>query len=193
MSRRPAEFATRGWVEQRDEGVEILNEKEMAQVATGMRWLCTADGRGSRPRSDINAKRANPDVQKSRYDRPRTSRHSRSWSLVFVGPKTMWGLVGLIPLVTGLVGVCPIHLILRIRTCRLKAGRLDLPSLSAERPRSGPALTLAGFPVPDLPATFARRFPQRPSVCLWRSCGGSTLPLRPCQSIDKCFSRTSHR
>lgn len=38
-------------------------------------------------------------------------------SLVFVGPQTPWGWVGLVPLVTGLVGVCPVYSIFGIRTC----------------------------------------------------------------------------
>ncbi len=38
-------------------------------------------------------------------------------SLVFVGPQTPWGWIGLVPLVTGLVGVCPVYSILGIRTC----------------------------------------------------------------------------
>lgn len=38
-------------------------------------------------------------------------------SLVFVGPQTLWGLVGLIFIVTGLVGMCPIYRILGINTC----------------------------------------------------------------------------
>ena len=29
-------------------------------------------------------------------------------SLVFVGPQTMWGLLGLVPLATGLIGNCPL-------------------------------------------------------------------------------------
>ena len=29
-------------------------------------------------------------------------------SLVFVGPKTPWAWIGLVPLVTGLVGFCPL-------------------------------------------------------------------------------------
>ena len=41
-------------------------------------------------------------------------------SLVFVGPQTMWGLLGLIPLVTGLVGTCPIYSMLGIRTCKVR-------------------------------------------------------------------------
>ena len=38
-------------------------------------------------------------------------------SLVFVGPKTLWGLVGLVPLATGLVGWCPAYTIFGINTC----------------------------------------------------------------------------
>jgi hypothetical protein len=38
-------------------------------------------------------------------------------SLVFVGPQTPWGWIGLVPLVTGLVGVCPVYSVLGIRTC----------------------------------------------------------------------------
>ena len=41
-------------------------------------------------------------------------------SLIFVGPQTYWGLVGLVPLVTGLVGSCPIYSILGISTCPMK-------------------------------------------------------------------------
>ena len=38
-------------------------------------------------------------------------------ALVFVGPKTPWGWVGLVPLITGLVGMCPIYSLLGINTC----------------------------------------------------------------------------
>lgn len=38
-------------------------------------------------------------------------------SLVFVGPQTAWGWLGLVPLVTGLLGVCPVYSLLGIRTC----------------------------------------------------------------------------
>jgi hypothetical protein len=43
-------------------------------------------------------------------------------SLVFVGPKTLWGLVGLIPLLTGLVKFCPLYRIFGIRTCAIRQG-----------------------------------------------------------------------
>ena len=38
-------------------------------------------------------------------------------SLVFVGPKTLLGLVGLIPITTGLLGSCPLYTIFGISTC----------------------------------------------------------------------------
>ena len=42
-------------------------------------------------------------------------------ALVFVGPKTMWGLIGLVPLLTGLAGSCPIYKLLGISTCPIDA------------------------------------------------------------------------
>ncbi len=38
-------------------------------------------------------------------------------SLVFVGPQTMWGWLGLVPLLTGLVGFCPVYALFGLRTC----------------------------------------------------------------------------
>lgn len=38
-------------------------------------------------------------------------------ALVFVGPKTLWGLVGIVPLVTGLARFCPAYRIAGINTC----------------------------------------------------------------------------
>jgi hypothetical protein len=40
-------------------------------------------------------------------------------SLTVVGPRTLWGLVGLLPLATGLLGVCPVYSILGISTCKV--------------------------------------------------------------------------
>jgi len=40
-------------------------------------------------------------------------------SLVFFGPHSLWGLFGVIPLVTGLVGFCPLYKLLGIDTCHL--------------------------------------------------------------------------
>ncbi len=39
-------------------------------------------------------------------------------SLVFVGPQTAWGWIGLVPLATGLVGFCPAYLPFGIKTCK---------------------------------------------------------------------------
>jgi len=39
-------------------------------------------------------------------------------SLVFIGPKTMWGYFGLIPLATGLIGWCPPYQLFGISTCK---------------------------------------------------------------------------
>ncbi|MEQ9490564.1 MAG: DUF2892 domain-containing protein [Alphaproteobacteria bacterium] len=39
-------------------------------------------------------------------------------SLVFVGPQTQWGYIGIIPILTALVGFCPAYRLLGIRTCR---------------------------------------------------------------------------
>lgn len=39
-------------------------------------------------------------------------------SLVFVGPKTWWGLVGLVPLLTASLGWCPLYRLVGINTCR---------------------------------------------------------------------------
>lgn len=38
-------------------------------------------------------------------------------SLVFVGPQTPWGWIGLVPVLTALVGFCPAYLPFGIRTC----------------------------------------------------------------------------
>ena len=41
-------------------------------------------------------------------------------ALVFVGPKTPLGWIGVVPLLTGLVGFCPLYRVLGINTCSLK-------------------------------------------------------------------------
>ena len=40
-------------------------------------------------------------------------------ALIFVGPKSLWGLFGLIPLLTGLSGWCPLYTFLGINTCNI--------------------------------------------------------------------------
>jgi len=41
-------------------------------------------------------------------------------SLVFTGPQTTWGWVGVIPLATGLIGSCPLYTVLGFSTCPMK-------------------------------------------------------------------------
>ena len=41
-------------------------------------------------------------------------------ALVFVGPQTPFGLLGLIPLATGLIGSCPLYTVFGFSTCSLK-------------------------------------------------------------------------
>ena len=41
-------------------------------------------------------------------------------SLVYVGPKTPWGWVGILPLATGIVGFCGLYALLGINTCPMK-------------------------------------------------------------------------
>ncbi len=41
-------------------------------------------------------------------------------SLVVVGPQTLWGLVGIVPLVTGAAGFCPAYKLVGLSTCRRK-------------------------------------------------------------------------
>ncbi len=43
-------------------------------------------------------------------------------SLVFVGPQTLWGLLGIVPLATGLAGTCPAYTLLGLSTCPMKKG-----------------------------------------------------------------------
>ncbi|SFD14916.1 Protein of unknown function [Thiohalospira halophila DSM 15071] len=37
--------------------------------------------------------------------------------LVFMGPQTPWGWIGIIPLATALVGWCPLYSLLGMNTC----------------------------------------------------------------------------
>jgi hypothetical protein len=39
-------------------------------------------------------------------------------ALVFVGPKTPWGWLGLLPLATGFFRFCPAYMPLKVSTCR---------------------------------------------------------------------------
>lgn len=39
-------------------------------------------------------------------------------SLAFIGPKTPWGWIGIVPLATGLIGWCPAYTLLGLNTCK---------------------------------------------------------------------------
>ena len=41
-------------------------------------------------------------------------------ALVFVGPHTPWGWIGLIPLLTAVVGLCPAYTLLGVKTCSIQ-------------------------------------------------------------------------
>lgn len=38
-------------------------------------------------------------------------------SLAFIGPQTAWAYLGLIPLLTGAVGFCPLYTLFGLKTC----------------------------------------------------------------------------
>lgn len=39
-------------------------------------------------------------------------------SLVFIGPQSAWGWIGVVPLATGLLGWCPPYSLFGINTCK---------------------------------------------------------------------------
>lgn len=41
-------------------------------------------------------------------------------ALVFVGPRTAWGWLGLIPLLTAVFGYCPAYSLFGVKTCARK-------------------------------------------------------------------------
>ena len=41
-------------------------------------------------------------------------------SLIFWGPHSLWGLLGLVPLLTAMIGWCPPYSLLGISTCKRK-------------------------------------------------------------------------
>ncbi len=43
--------------------------------------------------------------------------------LYFWGPQTAWGLVGVVPILTAIVGYCPIYSLLKISTLKKKQSR----------------------------------------------------------------------
>jgi len=38
-------------------------------------------------------------------------------SLVFMGPQTPWGWIGVVPLLTAFISFCPLYTLIGIRTC----------------------------------------------------------------------------
>lgn len=44
-------------------------------------------------------------------------------SIVFVGPQTPWGWLGIVPLATALMGWCPAYTLLGINTCGVKSAK----------------------------------------------------------------------
>ena len=41
-------------------------------------------------------------------------------ALEFVGPKTPWGWIGIIPLVTGFLRTCPLYSLIGVNTCKAR-------------------------------------------------------------------------
>jgi len=41
-------------------------------------------------------------------------------ALVFVGPQTPWGWIGVVPLLTAFISFCPLYTLLGINTCPTK-------------------------------------------------------------------------
>ena len=39
-------------------------------------------------------------------------------ALVFIGPKTPWGWLGIIPLATGFLSTCPLYSLIGVNTCK---------------------------------------------------------------------------
>ena len=85
--------------------------------------------------SSLNApnRRRNSESRTMTTSAPSANRNQASWdravrvllgvaifSLVFFGPKTAWGWLGLIPLLTGLVGFCPLYGVLNLSTCSMQ-------------------------------------------------------------------------
>ncbi|MCB9026254.1 MAG: DUF2892 domain-containing protein [Bdellovibrionaceae bacterium] len=41
-------------------------------------------------------------------------------SLAFIGPQTPWAYIGIVPILTGMMGWCPLYRVFGINTCGLK-------------------------------------------------------------------------
>ena len=42
-------------------------------------------------------------------------------SLIFWGPRTWWGIIGIVPLITGLAGTCPLYTLIGFSTCPVRS------------------------------------------------------------------------
>jgi hypothetical protein len=42
-------------------------------------------------------------------------------ALVFIGPQTPWALIGLVPLLTGALGSCPLYRVFGVSTCGIES------------------------------------------------------------------------
>lgn len=41
-------------------------------------------------------------------------------ALAFIGPKTPFGFIGIVPLLTGLIGWCPLYTVIGLNTCPIE-------------------------------------------------------------------------
>lgn len=41
-------------------------------------------------------------------------------SIVFIGPQTAWGWIGIVPITTALLGWCPAYKLLGLKTCKIQ-------------------------------------------------------------------------
>jgi len=48
-------------------------------------------------------------------------------SLAVLGPRTLWGLVGFVPLLTGIIGFCPLYRALGISSCAVSSNPATHP------------------------------------------------------------------
>lgn len=46
-------------------------------------------------------------------------------ALVFFGPKTPWGWIGVVPILTALIGWCPAYTLLGVKTCKTDGSASD--------------------------------------------------------------------
>lgn len=44
-------------------------------------------------------------------------------AIAFVGPKTPFGFIGVVPLLTGLIGFCPLYRLVGLNTCPVQQRR----------------------------------------------------------------------